>query len=119
MRLETLPLILGGLFVLLGLALLFDAWVPDNVIVPQERRKRPRRERDKLGEALVGLGAIAMAATFIGRDTWRYSVLSAIVGSVLLLAGAWRSVGYIRELFANRNRAKPVVEVAPKLKDTR
>jgi hypothetical protein len=114
-----LPLVLGGLCALLGLALLFDAWVPDNVIVPQERRKKPRRERDKMGEAFVGLGAIAMAATFIGRDTWRYSVLSAIVGSVLLLLGAWRSVGYIRELFTPHNRAKPVVEGSRKLTDTR
>lgn len=113
MRLETLPLILGALLGLLGLALVFDAWVPDNVIVPQERRKRPRRDRDRWGEALVGLGALAMAATFVGRDTWRYSIIAAIAGALLLLWGAKRSSGYIKGLFTNRTRATPVVEGPP------
>lgn len=115
MRLETLPLILGVLFGLVGLALIFDAWAPDNIIVPQERRKRPRRDRDKWGEALVGLGAIAMAATFVGRDTWRYSVVAVIAGAVLLLWGAKRSTSYIKGLFTNRTRAKPAVESPPSI----
>jgi len=110
MRLEHLPLILGFLLGLIGLALVFDAWVPDNVIVPQERRRRPRRERDRLGEALVGFGAIAMAATFVGRDTWRYSIIAVIAGALMLLWGAKRSSGYIKGLFTHRGRVKPIVE---------
>lgn len=110
MRLETFPLILGFLLGLIGLALVFDAWVPDKSIVPQERRKRPRRERDRLGEALVGLGAIAMAATFVGRDTWRYSIVAVIAGSLMLLWGAKRSTPYLKGLFTHRERAKPIVE---------
>ena len=70
MRLETLPLILGVILGVIGLALLLDAWAPDNIVISEERRHRPRRDRDRLGEALVGLGALAMAATFIGRDTF-------------------------------------------------
>ena len=110
MRLEHVPLILGFLLGLVGLALVFDAWVPDNVMVPQERRKRPRRERDRLGEALVGFGAIAMAATFVGRDTWRYSIVAVIAGALMLLWGAKRSSAYLKGLFTPRNRAKPIVE---------
>ena len=71
MRLETFPLILGVLIGLIGLALLFDAWAPDAMFVSEERRHRPRRDRDRWGEALVGLGMIALAAAFVGRDTWR------------------------------------------------
>lgn len=106
MRLETFPLIAGVLIGLVGLMLLFDAWVPDNVIVPEERRLRPRLERDRMGEALVGLGVLAMAAAFVGRDTWRYSIVVVIVGSVLLLWGAKRNRGYLREIFVRSDRAK-------------
>jgi uncharacterized membrane protein HdeD (DUF308 family) len=113
MRLETIPLILGVLLALLGLALIFDAWAPDNIIVPEERRKRPRRDRDRWGEALVGLGAIAMAATFLGRDTWRYSIVAVIAGVVLLLWGLKRSYGYIKGLFTTGARNKPAADVPP------
>src|SRR5688572_8389056 len=109
MRLETIPLILGVLIGLIGLALMLDAWVPDNVVIPVERRRRPRRERDRFGEALVGLGVLAMAAAFIGRDTWRYSTVTVIVGSALLLLGIWRSGRYLRDVFVRSDRAKPKV----------
>ena len=106
MRLETFPLVLGALLALVGVALLFDAWVPDNVIVPEERRSRPRRDRDKPGEALVGLGCLAMSATFIGRDTWRYSIIAVIAGALLLIWGTRRSREYLRGAFTHRNRPK-------------
>ena len=105
MRLETIPLIIGGLIGLLGLALVLDAWLPDNLIVSPERRRRPRHARDRAGEAMVGLGVLAMAAAWIGRDTWKYSVLAVIAGAVLLLWGAVRSLSYLRAAFrgsANR-----------------
>jgi uncharacterized membrane protein len=105
MRLEMLPLVLGGLLGLVGLALVVDAWSADSTVV-QERRRRPRRERDRLGEALVGLGVIAMAAAFIGRDSWRYSTVTVIVGAVLLLWGAMRNGSYIRDVFIRGDRAK-------------
>jgi uncharacterized membrane protein len=100
-----LPLVLGGLLGLVGLALVVDAWSADSTVV-QERRRRPRRERDRLGEALVGLGVIAMAAAFIGRDSWRYSTVTVIVGAVLLLWGAMRNGSYIRDVFIRGDRAK-------------
>jgi hypothetical protein len=114
MRLEMLPLILGVLIGLIGLALMFDAWAPDNIVVPNERRRRPRRERDKFGESLVGLGVLAMAAAFIGRDTWRYSTVTVIAGSALLLLGVWRNSGYLREVFVRSDRKKPKVADGPR-----
>jgi hypothetical protein len=106
MRLESLPLILGALIGLVGLALVFDAWAPDEILVSQERRRRPRRERDRFGEALVGLGVLAMAGAVVGRDTWRYSIVCVIAGSVLLLWGAKRNGGYLKGVFARTDRSK-------------
>lgn len=91
---------------LIGLALVFDAWAPDRDLVRTERRRRVRRERNRFGEALVGFGVIAMAAAFIGRDTWRYSVVSVIAGAVLLLWGTFRNSAYIRDVFVRGDRPK-------------
>lgn len=107
MRLETIPLLLGAIIGLIGIGLLFDAWAPDAKLVSEERRRRMRRERDRFGEALVGLGVIAMAAAFIGRDTWRYSIVTVIAGSVLMLWGVKRNGGYLRSVFVRGDRPKP------------
>ena len=95
MRVETFPLIIGILVALLGIGIIFDAWTPDASTVSMERRRRPRIERHRNGEALIGFGVLALAAAFIGRDSWNYSVLVVIIGAVL----NWH---YVRELFVNR-----------------
>ena len=105
MRLETFPLILGALVGLVGLLLILDALTADSA-VREERRRRPRRARDRFGEVLVGLGAVAMAAAFVGRDTWRYSTVAVIVGSFMLLWGAMRNGAYIRGLVRRHERPK-------------
>jgi uncharacterized membrane protein len=102
-----IPLILGGLLGLVGLALLVDAWTADSVVT-QERRSRPRRERDRFGETLVGLGIICIAAALIGRDTWRYTTVVVIAGAVILLWGASRNRSYLRDVFVRGDRAKIV-----------
>jgi hypothetical protein len=102
MQLEWIPLILGAFFGLVGLGLLFDAWTPDDVIVKRERRRHPRLERDRGGEAFIGLGVLAMAAAFIGRDTWKYSVIAVIAGTLLLLIGALKNRRYFAERISNR-----------------
>lgn len=104
MRLEMLPLVIGALIGLVGLMLVWDAWAPIDV-VSRERRRRPRRERDRGGEALVGLGAIALAGAWLGRDTWRWDTVAVIVGTLLLLIGAMRSRAYLRELFTRPVRS--------------
>ena len=106
MRLETIPLIIGGLIGLVGIGLLLDAWLPDETLVPKERRRRPRHPRDRAGEAMVGLGVLAMAGAWLGRDTWKYSIVAVIAGSILLLWGLKRSTGYLRSAFQGSSQRK-------------
>jgi hypothetical protein len=100
--LELIPLIIGAIVGLVGLGLLFDAWTPDEIIIKRERRRAPRIERSRKGEAMTGLGVLCMAAAFLGRDTWVYSVLAVIVGSVLMLLGLIANWYYLREIVGNR-----------------
>lgn len=101
-RIETIPLILGILVVLIGLAIVLDAWTPDGGGIGRERRRRPRVERHRGGEALIGLGVIALGAAIIGRDGWRYSIVVVLVGAVFLVAGAVLNGQYVRQLLVNR-----------------
>ena len=113
MKLETFPLILGGLVALFGIALIVDAWLDDYTIIRRERRRRPRRERDRTGEFLMGLGVLGMAAAFIGRDMWRYRIVAAIAGAVFLLWGMLKNGKYLREVLVNRGakrRAYPPMD---------
>lgn len=106
MNLELIPVVVGALVGLLGLGLVFDAWTPDDFIVKRERRRAPRIERSRKGEAMVGLGVICMAAAFIGRDTWVYSVVAVIAGAVLLLFGTIANRKYLREAVGNRGKLR-------------
>ena len=106
MRLETLPLLLGILLGVLSIALIIDAWAPDEAAVT-ERRQRFRQARNRFGEALLGFGVLSMAAALVGRDTWRYSVVNVIVGAVLLLWGIQRNAGYLRGVFARSDQRAP------------
>jgi hypothetical protein len=101
MRLEFVPLILGGVFGLIGFGLVVDAWTPDQ-IVKQERRRSPRAERSRGGEAAIGIGVLCMAAALIGRDTWRYSVVAVIAGSALLLLGVLSSRRFLGASISRR-----------------
>ena len=115
MRLEFIPLILGGLIGVIGFGLVVDAWSPD-MIVNRERRRSPRAKRSRAGEASIGLGIMCMAAALIGRDTWRYSVLAVLAGSVFLLLGALASRRFlgasITRRGALRRRTEPAARVA-------
>ena len=107
MRLETVPLILGVLLGLLGLGLVLDAWLLDDVAFGRERRARPRLDRDRVGEALVGLGVISMAIALFARDFWKYRIVTVMVGSVLMLWGAWKNAGYLKSVLARSTRKPP------------
>jgi len=102
MRVEVIPLIIGIFVALVGLGLIFDAWTPDEIIVKRERRRRPRVERNRGGEAAIGLGVLCMGGAFIGRDTWRYSVVAVIAGTLLLLIGVIRNRRYLGQAITNR-----------------
>ena len=100
--LELIPLIVGAIVALIGVGLVFDAWTPDEIIVKRERRRSPRIERSRKAEAITGFGVLCMAAAFLGRDTWVYSVVAAIVGAILLLFGLIGTWYYIGEIIGNR-----------------
>lgn len=102
MRIEIVPLIVGALLGLIGLGLILDAWTPDEVIVKRERRRRQRIERNRGGEAAIGFGVLCMAAAFIGRDTWRYSVIAVIAGAVVMLYGVLRNGRYLGHMISDR-----------------
>lgn len=102
MRVELVPLLVGILMALIGAGLVFDAWTPDDMIRRRERRRRPRAERHRGGEAAIGFGVLGMAAAFIGRDTWRFSVLAVIVATLLLLYGVVRNRRFLGELIGHR-----------------
>ena len=101
-RVETIPLIIGVVVALIGLAILADAWLPEHLPVMGERRRRERTERSTGGEACIGLGVLCMAAAIIGRDTWDYSIVAVLAGTVLFVIGAWMNRGFFRDRITNR-----------------
>jgi peptidoglycan/LPS O-acetylase OafA/YrhL len=102
MRIEFIPLIAGVITGLIGLALIFDAWTQDHIVVRRERRRRPRLERSRPGEALTGFGVLCMAGAFLGRDTWSYSVIAVIAGTVLIIIGLVLNWEFLGNLISNR-----------------
>jgi hypothetical protein len=106
MTIELIPIVLAVLVGLMGCALLFDAWTPDDTVVKAERRRAPRIERSRRGEALVGLGVLCMAAAFAGRDTWSYSVIAAIAGMLLLILGGWANRAFLGEAIVHRGSVR-------------
>jgi hypothetical protein len=102
-RVETIPLILGGIVALIGLAILADAWLPeDHPVRGAERRRSERTERSKGGEAAIGLGVLCMAAAIVGRDTWDYVIVAMIAGTALFVLGAFANRHYLRDRVTNR-----------------
>lgn len=106
MRLETIPLLLGVVVGLLGVFLLADAWLPDDVFVAVERRRRTRAERHRLGEAFLGLGVLCMAASLLGRDNWRFAPTAVVAGAVLMIIGIVLNRRFLREVLVFRGAAR-------------
>jgi hypothetical protein len=98
MRLEHLPLLLGLLVGALGLALVLDAIIPDGTFGSRERRKRERPERHRGGELALGAGVLLLAASLLGRDTWRYTNLAMLIAMLLFIAGVALNYRYVRGL---------------------
>jgi hypothetical protein len=101
-RVEVIPLILGSLVALVGLGLLADAWIPEDMAGFRERRRTARTERSLGGEAAIGLGMLCMAAALIGRDTWDYVTVAVIAGFILLVVGSWLNRRFLHDRVVNR-----------------
>jgi len=104
-RIELVPVILGFLVLLLGVAVLWDAWGEHPMGPMRERRRRVRAAIDTHGEALVGFGTLLLGAALIGRD-WRFETLTVLAGTILVLWGGVRNREYIREMLFFRGAAR-------------
>lgn len=102
MRVETIPLIVGCIVALVGLAILADAWLPETMAFGNERRRQERTERSLGGEASIGIGILCFAAAIIGRDTWPYTTVAVIAGAVLFLFGVIGNRKFLRDRIVNR-----------------
>ena len=102
MRVETIPLVIGIIVALIGLAILADAWLPEEMTFRGERRRQERTERSIGGEACIGLAVLCFAAAVIGRDTWRYGTVAVIAGTALFLIGAFANRKFLRDRIVNR-----------------
>jgi peptidoglycan/LPS O-acetylase OafA/YrhL len=102
MRLELVPLILGALLGLCGLAVVADGWLADPLRAGDERRRHARTDRHRGGEVAVGLGLVLAAAALVGRDTWRFGTVAVIGAAVLVVAGAALNARFLAERVANR-----------------
>ncbi len=100
-------MVAGGIVSTVGVALVADAWLPERVrVYGRERRRRVRTERHHGGEAMVGLGIAALGVALIGRDLWRWSTVTVLIGAAFLVVGAALNFRYLRETFAFRGRAR-------------
>jgi len=106
MRVEQIPIILGVLVALIGLAFIYDAWTNEGLRPGRERRRRTRAVPQKAGQTLIGLGTLCMAAALIGRDTWRYGTISVLAGVTLVLVGAVMNRVYLKEVLFFRGAAR-------------
>ena len=106
MRLEYLPIFFGVIVALGGIGLVADAWMPDQEVRVQERRRRQRTERNRRGEILIGLGVVALGAAIIGTDNWSGSLYAVGLGGVLLIVGAVMNRAYLREQLDFRGPAR-------------
>jgi hypothetical protein len=101
-RLEVLPVIVGALVALVGLALAADGWLADAPARVAERRRHARAERHRGGEVAIGVGLVCAAAALVGRDGWRYGTLAVLAGAVLVIGGAVPNARFLAERLANR-----------------
>ena len=106
MELEIVPLVMGALVALVGLGLLADGLLDDSEVRVAERRRRARAERNRGGEALIGVGMLALAAALAGRDVWRWSTVAVLVGVACLLIGAVMNRRFLVERLSNRGKAR-------------
>ena len=104
--LEDFPVVLGVLIGAFGVLMIADAYYPDYTVYPRERRRSPRMERDRRGEALIGLALLFMAAALIGRDRWRFGTVAVILGTIAFVAGVYLNIAFLKELLTRRGAAR-------------
>ncbi len=105
MRVEAIPILLGVIILLLGLAIIWDAWGPQTLGPMRDRRRRARATIDSKGELVAGLGVALLGAALIGRE-WRFETVTVLVGTICIIYGTLRNRKYFREVFLFRGSAR-------------
>jgi len=111
MRLEQFPIVLGVIFCLLAVGIIYDAVSPEVVRPFRERRRRQRAELSKSGEWFVALGTASLGAALIGRDEWRWGTVAILAGIGLLVIGAILNRGFLKEMLLFRGSARRTEEM--------
>ena len=110
MRLEYIPIVFGVIFGLVAGLLLFDAVRPETNRPFRERRRRQRAELNVSGEAIAAFGLLCLAAALFGGESWRWTTVSVIAGTALLILGGILNRGYLREMLLFRGPARRTEE---------
>lgn len=105
-RVEHIPLVIGLIAMLAGLALIYDARRADEKWLLRERRRRPRTPRDRPGEALIGAGLVFVGSSLVGGEFWRFGTLAILIGFVLVVAGGMMNRRYFKELLLFRGTSR-------------
>jgi xanthine/uracil permease len=106
MKLEQFPIILGIVVALIGLTMALDAWQAGGIAPFRERRRRTRAVPHKAGQTLVAVGTVCMGIALTGRDTWRYTNITVLLGIALLVTGAIMNRVYLKEVLLFRGAAR-------------
>ena len=106
MKVEQFPIILGIIVALIGLTMALDAWQAGGIAPFRERRRRTRAVPHKAGQTLVAAGTVCLGIALIGRDTWRYTTLTVLLGVALLVTGAIMNRVYLKEVLLFRGAAR-------------
>jgi hypothetical protein len=96
---------LGIIVLVVGLAIVWDAWGPQSIGPMRDRRRRTRENIDVRGELVAGLGIVLLGAALIGRD-WRFETITVLAGTLCVAMGALRNRKYFREVFLFRGSAR-------------
>lgn len=51
---------------------------------------------------MIGLGVVALGAAIAGRDSWRYGILTTLVGAGCVLVGTFMNRSYLKDLVTMR-----------------
>lgn len=94
---EVLPFLGGLLAAIAGGALVADAALIDEPFAA-ERRKTPRPERSRLGQACLGGSLVCAALVLLSGGASPFAIAATFVGMALLIAGIVLNWHYLLDL---------------------